>query len=183
MRPLTVTLRSRHQRSSLPSFDGRSALQIVRQKFPDIPFIFVSGTIGEEAAIESLLSGATDYVLKQRFGRLVPAIQRAHREARRSATSESRRNRNSRSERKQSEELLRASEARYRRLFDGNPQPMWVYDEQTLQFLAVNDAAVAQYWLFPRGVSRNDRQGCRLFQENVESRGLLSQWNEGTRGI
>src|SRR5580765_5722217 len=52
---------------SLPAFDGMSALQIVRAEWPDVPFILVSGTLGEELAIESLKSGATDYVLKERL--------------------------------------------------------------------------------------------------------------------
>src|SRR5579863_1608364 len=52
---------------SLPRFDGRIALELSRRLRPDTPFIFVSGTIGEEAAIESLLGGATDYVLKHKF--------------------------------------------------------------------------------------------------------------------
>jgi signal transduction histidine kinase len=67
---------------SLPSFDGLSALKVVRATNPDLPFIFVSGAIGEELAIETLKSGATDYVLKQRLQRLVPAVERALREAR-----------------------------------------------------------------------------------------------------
>lgn len=66
---------------SLPSFDGMSALKIAREKCPDTPFIIVSGKIGEEFAIETLKSGATDYVLKQRLERLVPAVQRALHEA------------------------------------------------------------------------------------------------------
>ena len=49
----------------LPSFNGLEALKIVRQKYPGLPFILVSGTIGEQAAIESLKAGATDYVIKQ----------------------------------------------------------------------------------------------------------------------
>ncbi|MBH8575207.1 response regulator [Nostocaceae cyanobacterium CENA369] len=65
---------------SLPTFDGMSALKIVRNTCPAIPFIFVSGSLGEELAIESLQHGATDYVLKQRLGRLVPSVQRALRE-------------------------------------------------------------------------------------------------------
>src|SRR5687768_14760581 len=48
-------------------------------------------------------------------------------------------------ERKLTEEVLRAAEARYRDLFESNPQPMWVYDMQTLAFLAVNDAAIERY--------------------------------------
>jgi len=67
---------------AMPAFDGMSALALARQKCPDVPFIFVSGTLGEEAAIHSLLNGATDYVLKHRFSRLIPAVQRALTEAR-----------------------------------------------------------------------------------------------------
>jgi HD-GYP domain-containing protein (c-di-GMP phosphodiesterase class II) len=62
---------------TLPTFDGRKALGIVREKSRDIPFIFVAGTIGEEMAIDLLKNGATDYVLKTRLSRLVPAVQRA----------------------------------------------------------------------------------------------------------
>ncbi|OKH37870.1 hypothetical protein NIES2119_12025 [[Phormidium ambiguum] IAM M-71] len=66
---------------SLPAFDGFSALKLARLQCPDIPFIFVSGTLGEEVAVEMLKSGATDYVIKQRLERLVPSVQRALKEA------------------------------------------------------------------------------------------------------
>jgi two-component system cell cycle sensor histidine kinase/response regulator CckA len=66
---------------SVPQFDGISALRIVRQKRLEMPFILVSGSLGEELAIDSLKEGATDYVLKQRLSRLIPAIRRAMREA------------------------------------------------------------------------------------------------------
>jgi PAS domain S-box-containing protein len=79
----------------LPSFDGLSALQLTLSARPDVPFIFVSGTIGEDAAIEALKIGATDYVLKTRLTRLVPSVERALREAR------------ERAERKRAEEMLR----------------------------------------------------------------------------
>ena len=62
---------------SLPSFNGLSALEIARKTRPEVPFIFVSGAIGEEFAIETLKSGATDYVLKDRLSRLPTAIERA----------------------------------------------------------------------------------------------------------
>jgi DNA-binding NtrC family response regulator len=65
---------------SLPCFDGISALEIAQAICPEVPFIFVSATLGEELAIETLKSGATDYVLKQRLGRLVPSVRRALRE-------------------------------------------------------------------------------------------------------
>ena len=66
---------------ALPTFDGMSALAIVRERRLDLPFIFVSGRLGEEAAIESLRNGATDYVLKNRLSRLAPAVIRALAEA------------------------------------------------------------------------------------------------------
>jgi two-component system, cell cycle sensor histidine kinase and response regulator CckA len=65
----------------LPAFTGLEALALVRKKCPDIPFILISGTIGERAAIESLKAGAIDYVLKQSPKRLAPAIRRAVQEA------------------------------------------------------------------------------------------------------
>jgi signal transduction histidine kinase len=62
---------------SLPAFDGLSVVEIVRAKWPDLPVILVSGTLGEERAIDSLKSGATDYVLKEHLARLAPAVRRA----------------------------------------------------------------------------------------------------------
>jgi PAS domain S-box-containing protein len=66
---------------SLPGFDGLRALAFTRQRFPNMPAIIVSGAIGEEVAIETLKSGATDYVLKQHLSRLGPVIHRALHEA------------------------------------------------------------------------------------------------------
>jgi signal transduction histidine kinase len=61
----------------MPGFDGLSALKIAHARRPDLPLIFVSGTLGEEQAIDSLKNGATDYILKGRLGRLAPAVVRA----------------------------------------------------------------------------------------------------------
>jgi signal transduction histidine kinase len=83
---------------TLPSFDGISALKIAAQKRPEVPFIFVAGTLGEEVAIEALTIGATDYVLKTRLSRLVPSVIRALREA------------TERADRKRAEQSLRRSE-------------------------------------------------------------------------
>jgi two-component system cell cycle sensor histidine kinase/response regulator CckA len=66
---------------SLPSFDGMTALQIAKERCSEVPFIFVSGSLGEEVAIDTLKSGATDYVLKHRLSRLAPAVKRALSEA------------------------------------------------------------------------------------------------------
>ncbi|BCA55379.1 putative Hybrid histidine kinase [Nitrospira sp. KM1] len=87
---------------SLPGFDGISALALARQHAPDVPFLFVSGQIGEELAIDAMHQGATDYVFKQRLGRLVPSVQRALRE------------RDERTERRRAEEALRQSEKQFR---------------------------------------------------------------------
>jgi DNA-binding NtrC family response regulator len=84
---------------TLPSFDGLSALKLARQHSPQVPFIFVSGTLGEEVAIEALKVGATDYVFKTRLSRIVPSVRRALREA------------EERIELSRSEEALRRSEA------------------------------------------------------------------------
>ena len=65
----------------LPAFDGMAALTIAVERVPDVPFIFVSGAMGEELAIETLHQGAADYVIKNRLGKLVPAVNRALQEA------------------------------------------------------------------------------------------------------
>ena len=66
---------------ALPAFDGLSALAIARARAPDLPFVFLSGRMGEDAAIDALKQGATDYVLKERLPRLAPAVRRALDEA------------------------------------------------------------------------------------------------------
>ncbi len=73
---------------SMPGFSGYRALDILREKAPATPFIFVSGTIGEETAIEALKRGATDYVLKGRMARLASAVRRAMRESEESRARE-----------------------------------------------------------------------------------------------
>jgi PAS domain S-box-containing protein len=243
----------------LPSFTGLEAMAMAKKKFPHTPFILVSGTIGEQAAIESLKAGATDYVLKQQPDRLPSAVNRAVKEAqeharlRQTEMELSRREKyfrtltenaldiltvldregvviyksasvkavlgydpqemigqnvftrvhpddlpqvqakfqgaladptqtvtfrfryrhkngewrhleaigqnrladpeinalvvNSRdvSDRWRAEEDLRQSEKQYRLLFQSNPNPMWVFDLETLKFLEVNEAAVQHY--------------------------------------
>ena len=98
---------------TLPSFDGLSAFTIARQQSPDLPFIFVSGTLGEEVAIEALKIGATDYVLKTGLSRLAPAAHRALREA------------GERVERKKAEEALRRSERELRQVIETIPAMVW----------------------------------------------------------
>lgn len=94
---------------NLPTFDGLSAVKLLRQRDPDLPFILVSGTLGEETAIESLKAGATDYVIKSHLARLPPVVTRALRE---------------RDEQRQ----RREAEARYRDLFENANDMIYTRD-------------------------------------------------------
>ena len=94
---------------NLPTFDGLSAVQLLRERDPDLPFILVSGTLGEETAIESLKAGATDYVVKSHLARLAPVVARALRE---------------RDEQRQ----RREAEARYRDLFENANDMIYTRD-------------------------------------------------------
>ncbi|MBA3916056.1 MAG: response regulator [Acidobacteriales bacterium] len=102
---------------ALPEFDGLSALKIAKRRAPLTPFIFVSGTLGEDITVESLQNGATDYVSKHRLERLAPAIKRALAE------------RVERQLRLESERELAASEMRFRELADALPQLVWTTNE------------------------------------------------------
>ena len=97
---------------TLPSFDGLSALSIAMEKCPDVPFIFVSGTLGEEVAIEALKIGATDYLLKERLSSIGPSVHRALREAR------------ERDERRRAEALLAGEKRLLEMIAKGNPLSM-----------------------------------------------------------
>jgi PAS domain S-box-containing protein len=102
----------------LPGFDGLSALEIVRQQCPDVPFIFVSGALGEERAIEILKSGATDYVLKDRLQRLPAVVERALEETR------------ARLERRTMRQALDAQRLLLTTLIDSLPEAVHAIDEQ-----------------------------------------------------
>src|SRR4029079_10480192 len=101
---------------NLPMFDGLSAVQLLRQRDPDLPFILVSGTLGEETAIESLKAGATDYVVKSHLARLPPVVARALRE------------RDEQRQRREAEAGLRRAEARYRDLFENANDMIYTHD-------------------------------------------------------
>jgi two-component system cell cycle sensor histidine kinase/response regulator CckA len=101
---------------TLPSFDGMSALEIVRETCPETPFIFISGWLGEEVAIETLKSGATDYVLKNRMSRLCPSVRRALQEV------------EQKKERRRAEEALQSSQRFAQQIADASPNLLYLYD-------------------------------------------------------
>ena len=126
---------------TLPTCNGIQALQLVLQKCPDTPILLVSGTIGEQAAIESLKRGATDYVLKHSPDRLVPAVRRAVQEAQEKA------------QRKQAEAALRSSELLFHSVWQNSVDGMRLTDENGV-VVAVNSAFCKSV-----GVSREELEG------------------------
>ena len=112
----------------LPAFDGFSALVLAQQKCPDVPFIFVTGSLGEEMAIKALKSGATDFVLKHHLSTLPPALHRALNQA------------EFHFQRKRAEEALLMSEERYRSLVELSPDALFVQIDDKIVF--INTAGV-----------------------------------------
>jgi two-component system cell cycle sensor histidine kinase/response regulator CckA len=110
---------------NLPTFDGLTALQLFLERGLDLPFILVSGTLGEETAIESLKAGATDYVLKDHLERLGPVVSRALRE------HEERR------QRQQAEEALQKNRQLLNAIIDNSPVAIQVKDLQG-RYLLIN---------------------------------------------
>jgi PAS domain S-box-containing protein len=113
----------------LPAFDGFAALAIAQSKVPDVPFIFVTGSLGEEMAINALKTGATDFVLKHHLTTLPPAVHRALRQA------------DFRIQRRQAQEALETSEEKYRTLVELSPDALFVVqNDEHIAF--INSAGV-----------------------------------------
>ena len=115
---------------NMPTFTGLAALQVMQARGIDLPFIIVSGTIGEELAVAAMKAGAHDYLMKGNLARLVPAIERERREV------AERRNR------RQVEGLLRESEEQYRGLVEASPDSITLVDLQGAILRANHQAAV-----------------------------------------
>ncbi len=117
----------------IPGWTGLDAIRYVRSSSILTPFVLVTGSLGDDLAVECIKAGASDYLLKDNLDRLPLVAQRVVDEQHLEC------------ERKRAADDLKHSEEQYRLLFDSNPHPMWVFDAETLQFLAVNDTAVMNY--------------------------------------
>jgi PAS domain S-box-containing protein len=123
---------------SMPRFGAEDALSLLHEAALEVPFIIVSGTIAEETAAAAMRAGAHDFIRKDKLSRLSAAVDRellGHQQ---------------RKAQKRAEGDVRASEARYRALFNACPSPLWAYDPDTLVVQAVNDAAAAEHGYEPQ---------------------------------
>jgi PAS domain S-box-containing protein len=112
----------------MPRFDAPTALRLLQERGLDIPFIIISGTIGEEAAVASMKAGATDYLLKDRLARLGPAVTRAMED------------KVLRDERRRAGQALLESEERFRQLAENITQVFWMTDVAKNQMLYISPA-------------------------------------------
>jgi PAS domain S-box-containing protein len=128
---------------TVPGYGGAAALADARLLRPDTPFIFVSGTIGEEKAIEILKDGATDYVLKNRLARLGPSIRRALQES------------HERMRRTQAEEALLASTERLREMAENIQEVFWVRSTDGTMVHYVSPASEAIWGYAPQALYGN----------------------------
>ncbi|HLX80463.1 MAG TPA: EAL domain-containing protein [Burkholderiales bacterium] len=118
---------------SMPQFDGMAALALAHDLHPEIPFLFVSGTIGEEYAIRALRSGATDYVLKSNLLRLPAAVERALQDAR------------DRRARRKAEKKLAEARQRLNSIYEAMPDMLWSVEMPSERLVYVSPAAQAIY--------------------------------------
>jgi PAS domain S-box-containing protein len=146
----------------LPHWTGMDALALLREHEKEIPLILVTGTLGDELAIECLRQGVADYVVKENLARLPYAVRRVL-DARRL-----------REERTEAANALDATEERYRVLFESMPVPVWVFDVETHRVLAVNAAAVEHY-----GYSREEFLRLRI--EDLRPPEDIDHFHEHTR--
>jgi two-component system cell cycle sensor histidine kinase/response regulator CckA len=114
---------------SLPRFSGQAALRIAKESGLDLPFIYVSGTIGEDVAVEAMKAGAHDYVMKNNLARLIPAVERELRDAR------------ERVQHRHAEEAMRVSEYKYRHLFENMSDAAFLIDEKSGRIIDTNRQA------------------------------------------
>lgn len=157
---------------TLPLFSGRRALEIAHERCPDVPLIFVSGTIAESTAIAALRQGAVDYVYKNELQQLGPALLRAVNEA-------------------HTLRLLRESEEKYRRLFENSRDALLVLKPPSWHFTDANNAALQMFGvadkadfavLTPWDVSPEQQSDGRLSSEKAQEMIAIGQ-REGSNSF
>jgi two-component system, cell cycle sensor histidine kinase and response regulator CckA len=143
---------------TLPAFSAPAALNLLQQQQRDIPFIIVSGTIGEETAVEAMKAGAHDYIIKGNLARLVPAVERELREAK------------ERQKRQATEIALRESEERFRQLAENMVKSIfWMADPQARTLIYVSPAyepiwgrscasLLADFWEWIEAIHPDDQE-------------------------
>lgn len=139
---------------ALPSFDGHSALSLAQRLAPETPFIFITGVLGEEVAVDAMQRGAADFVGKQRLQRLPAAVIRALEEARRLRRH------------KETEEALKASEARLRFVLDASRLGSWELDLATEQ-VTISDVC-GEHLGMRAGVVARTEVGAALLPDDLE---------------
>ncbi|MBS1767109.1 MAG: response regulator [Acidobacteria bacterium] len=131
----------------LPAFSGQEALKRLRQRDPDLPFVIVSGVVGEEVAVQTMKAGANDYLLKHNLTRLAPAVRRELRE------------RDLRAEHRASGAALRESEARFHGIFENTSDAVFLVGVHADGYTYDDLNAEAERFL---GVRRSEVRGKRL---------------------
>ncbi|HUR44332.1 MAG TPA: response regulator, partial [Candidatus Saccharimonadales bacterium] len=144
----------------LPDFDGQAALELSRSRQPLVPFLFVSGFIGEEVALESLKMGATDYVFKHNLARLIPAVRRALQQSR------------DQRERREAQDALRESESILRSFFNTAPFLMGIVELLPDDILHLSDNAASARFL---GSAREISRPIRASELGVP-KNIIAEW-------
>lgn len=136
---------------NMPGFNALAALKLLQESGLDLPFIVVSGKIGEDQAVAAMKAGAHDYVMKQNLSRLAPAIEREIREA------------DERRRRREAEIALNRQFAQFKTIFDAMNAVVYVADMKTYEVLYMNQYAAAVF-----GTDWRDKPCFRLFQDDRE---------------
>jgi len=150
----------------LPGWTGADALQWMRASGCDLPFILVTSALGDEQAAACIKDGAADYILKDRLERLPAAIVHVLEE------------RKLCNERDLALKKLRESEQQYRLMFEANPNPMWVFNIETMKFLAVNEASVHHYGYTQKEFLSMSLQEMRLDEDIPTFLSEYHRWTE-----
>jgi PAS domain S-box-containing protein len=147
---------------SMPHFSGVAALHLVKDRGLDLPFIIVSGVIGEETAVEAMKAGAHDYLMKGNLARLIPAIERELREAR------------VRKEQRRAEEALRESERRFRLLVERAADALFLHDMDG-RFMDVNKQACESL-----GYTRDELMAMSVWDvvQDYDMEGIRKLWED-----